>query len=58
MHATATAERVMAVLSAWYLRLAHGKAEWRVFYAQDPSGERRLLLPVRVDKVDPPGCSE
>jgi hypothetical protein len=30
-HATATAERVMAMLSAWYLRSAHGEAEWRVF---------------------------
>jgi hypothetical protein len=54
-HATAIAERVVAVLSAAYLRSAHGEAEWRVFYAQDPSGERGLLLPVRVGKVDPPG---
>ena len=53
--ATSTAERVVAVLSAAYLRSAHGEAEWRAFYAQDPSGERGLLLPVRVDKVDPPG---
>jgi tetratricopeptide (TPR) repeat protein len=54
-HATATAERVVVVLSAAYLRSAHGEAEWRAFYADDPSGERGLLLPVRVDKVDPPG---
>ncbi len=54
-HATATAERVVAVLSAAYLRSAHGEAEWRGFYAHDSSGERGLLLPVRVDKVDPPG---
>jgi hypothetical protein len=53
--ATSTAERVVAVLSAAYLRSAHGEAEWRVFYAQDPSGQQGLLLPVRVDKVDPPG---
>jgi tetratricopeptide (TPR) repeat protein len=53
--ATATAGRVVAVLSAAYLRSAHGEAEWRAFYAQDPSGEQGLLLPVRVDKVDPPG---
>jgi hypothetical protein len=54
-HATATAKRV-AVLSTVYLRSAHGEAEWRAFYAQDPSGEHGLLLPVRVDKVDPVGC--
>jgi tetratricopeptide (TPR) repeat protein len=53
--ATATADRVVAVLSAAYLRSAHGEAEWRVFYAQDPSGERGLLLPVRVGPVEPPG---
>ena len=53
--ATATAGRVVAVLSAGYLRSAQGEAEWRAFYAQDPSGELGLLLPVRVDKVDPPG---
>jgi tetratricopeptide (TPR) repeat protein len=53
--ATSTAERVVAVLSGAYLRSAHGEAEWRAFYAQDPSGERELLLPVRVDKIDPPG---
>jgi TIR domain/Tetratricopeptide repeat len=53
--ATVTAERVVAVLSAAYLRSAHGEAEWRVFYAQDPSGKQGLLMPVRVDNVDPPG---
>lgn len=53
--ATATADRVVAVLSGVYLRSAHREAEWRAFYAQDPGGERGLLLPVRVDKVDPPG---
>ena len=54
-HATATAKRVVAVLSAAYLRSAHGEAEWRVFYAKDPSGKRGLLLPIRVESVDPPG---
>jgi tetratricopeptide (TPR) repeat protein len=54
-HATTRAERVVAVLSAAYLRSGHGEAEWRAFYAKDPSGERRLLLPVRVSEVEPPG---
>jgi hypothetical protein len=53
--ATSTAERVLAVLSTAYLRSAHGGAEWRAFYAKDPSGEHGLLLPVRVEEVDPPG---
>jgi tetratricopeptide (TPR) repeat protein len=53
--ATATAERVLAVLSAAYLQSSHGEAEWRAFYAKDPSGERARLLPVRVSDVEPPG---
>jgi tetratricopeptide (TPR) repeat protein len=53
--AATTADRVVAVLLAAYLRSAHGEAEWRVFYAEDPSGERGLLLPVRVGPVEPPG---
>jgi TIR domain len=53
--ATTKAERVVVVLSASYLKSGHGEAEWRAFYAKDPSGERGLLLPVRVDEVEPPG---
>jgi hypothetical protein len=54
-HATATAERVIAVLSPSYLASAFAEAEWRAFYASDPTGERNLLLPVRVAPVEPPG---
>jgi hypothetical protein len=53
--ATATAERVVAVLSAAYLESEHSEAEWEVFQAKDPLGKRGLLLPVRVGEVDPPG---
>jgi tetratricopeptide (TPR) repeat protein len=53
--ATATAERVVAVLSAAYLASEHGEAEWEAFQAKDPLGKRGLLLPVRVSEVEPPG---
>jgi hypothetical protein len=53
--ATSTAERVVAVLSAAYLESEQGEAEWQVFQANDPLGKRGLLLPIRIDKVDPPG---
>src|SRR5215211_3205101 len=53
--ATTRAGRIVAVLSAAYLRSGHGEAEWRAFYAKDPGGERGLLLPVRVSEVEPPG---
>jgi tetratricopeptide (TPR) repeat protein len=54
-HGIASAERVIAVLSASYLRSSHGEAEWRSFYSRDPEGEQGLLLPVRVGRVEPPG---
>jgi TIR domain len=53
--AIATAKRVVAVLSPAYFQSGHGEAEWRVFYADDPSGEQGRLLPVRVGPVEPPG---
>ena len=53
--AITTAERLVVVLSAAYLQSGHGEAEWRAFYAKDPSGDRGLLLPVRVSDVEPPG---
>jgi len=54
-HATTTAERVVAVLSAAYLQSAHGEAEWQAFYAKDPRGRQGRLLPVRIEEVEPPG---
>jgi anti-sigma regulatory factor (Ser/Thr protein kinase) len=54
-HAVSSADRVVAVLSPEYLRSGHGEAEWRVFYARDPTGDQALVLPVRVREVDPPG---
>jgi hypothetical protein len=36
--ATSTAERLVVVLSAAYPQSGHGEAEWRAFYAKDPSG--------------------
>ena len=50
-----TADRTIAVLSPAYLRSQFGEAEWRTAFAQDPTGEKRLLIPVRVQPCDPPG---
>jgi hypothetical protein len=49
------AQRTIAVLSPAYLDSAYGGAEWRAVFAKDPTGERGLLLPVRVAEVEPPG---
>jgi hypothetical protein len=53
--ATAATPRMIAVLSAAYLESAYGEAEWRIAFANDPTGERGLLVPVRVEEVQPPG---
>lgn len=53
--ATTEAVRTIAVLSPAYLASRFGEAEWRVAFQEDPTGERGLLVPVRVADVDPPG---
>ncbi|WP_203781828.1 TIR domain-containing protein [Paractinoplanes rishiriensis] len=56
MHdAVMAAERTIAVLSPAYTRSEFGAAEWRVAFARDPTGERGLLIPVRVEPCEPPG---
>ena len=53
--ATTTAARTIAVLSPAYFGSAFGEAEWRAAFAKDPTGERGLLVPVRVQECEPPG---
>jgi hypothetical protein len=55
MHqAVKEAHRTIVVLSPAYLTSAFGGAEWGAVFAKDPTGERGLLLPVRVEEVEPP----
>src|SRR5215218_5919116 len=51
-NAAQEAERTLLVLSPDYLKSGFGKAEWTTAFAQDPTGEKSLLLPVRVRKLD------
>ena len=46
--ASATARRTIAIVSPEYFQSKFGESEWRVAFRNDPSGERRLLIPVRV----------
>lgn len=56
MHsATQESARTIAVLSSDYLTSVYGRAEWRVAFRNDPTGNRGLLIPVRVANVEPPG---
>jgi tetratricopeptide (TPR) repeat protein len=53
--ATTSARRTIAVLSPAYFASRFGEAEWRAVFAKDPTGERGLLVPVRVQECAPPG---
>lgn len=53
--AASTARQTIGVLSEAYLASQYGEAEWRVAFAEDPSGEQRGLVPVRVAPVAVPG---
>ena len=46
--AAASAERTIAVLTPAYTDSKFGQSEWGVAFAKDPTGELRLLIPIRV----------
>ncbi len=48
-------ERTLMVLSPNYLKSTYAKPEWSAAYTRDPTGELGLLIPVRVEKCEPPG---
>ena len=50
--ATVEAERTIAVLSSAYLSSRFTQPEWAAAFAQDPTGEHGLLVPVRVGECD------
>ena len=49
--AATEAKRTIAVLSTNYLASKFTAAEWAAAFAQDPTGEKRLLIPIRVKPV-------
>src|SRR5207237_2217871 len=53
--AAAQAERMIAVLSEDFLASAFTQPEWAAAFAQDPTGETGILVPVRVRACDPHG---
>jgi hypothetical protein len=53
MHQAATeAERTIAVLSPEYLASLFTQPEWAAAFAQDPTGDRGILVPVSVKQCD------
>lgn len=53
--AATNAERTIAVLSKHYLHSRFVQPEWHAAFAQDPTGEKGLLIPVRVRECEPQG---
>jgi tetratricopeptide (TPR) repeat protein len=53
--AASEAQRTIAVLSPDYLASRFTQPEWAAAFAQDPTGEHGLLLPVRVRVCEPKG---
>jgi tetratricopeptide (TPR) repeat protein len=54
-NAAKQADHTIAVLSNKYLEALFTKPEWSAAFVQDPTGEKRLLIPVRIEDVKPDG---
>jgi len=52
--ATSGSRRTIALLSGNYRNSSFGEAEWRSVFAKDPTGEKGLLIPVKVAPCSPP----
>jgi TIR domain/NB-ARC domain len=48
-------QKTIAVFSEDYLSAEYTQPEWAAAFAQDPTGEKRTLLPIRVRKCSPTG---
>ena len=48
-------ERTILVLSPDFLRSSFTPSEWAVAFKKDPTGEKGLIVPVRVRKCEPDG---
>jgi hypothetical protein len=53
--AVQSAERTIAVLSPNYLNALYTHSEWQAAFKQDPTGEKGILIPVRVQECKPSG---
>ena len=53
--ATTDSERTLLVLTTNYLSSLYTQPEWAAAFAKDPTGTKRLILPIRVDSCEPAG---
>ena len=54
-HALETTERTIMVLSSRYLEKVYTQPEWAAVFALDPTGEKGLLIPVRIEACERKG---
>ncbi len=47
--------KTLVILSPAYMDSIYGKLEWSAVLAQDPTGKKRLLTPIRIEPVEDPG---
>ncbi|MGH1366453.1 MAG: TIR domain-containing protein [Calditrichia bacterium] len=55
MQQGANCKRTIAVLSPAYFKSEFTASEWETAFADDPTGEKGILLPVRIQKFAVPG---
>lgn len=48
-------KKTIIVLSENYLKSEYCQAEWSSVFARDPTGNQRILIPVRIEDVKPDG---
>lgn len=48
-------DRTIAILSSRYLESLYAQPEWAAALVQDPTGSTRLLIPIRIEDVQPDG---
>ncbi|MFH1033266.1 MAG: toll/interleukin-1 receptor domain-containing protein, partial [Pseudomonadota bacterium] len=48
-------EKILLVLSPDYLKSEFTQPEWAAYFAQDPKGDKRQIVPVRVRDCQPGG---
>ena len=53
--AAAESERTLLVLTTNYLESLYTQPEWAAAFAKDPTGEKRLVVPVKVERCEPGG---
>ena len=48
-------DKFIAVLSAEYMEKVYCQAEWTAAFTKDPSGEKGLFIPIRIEEIKPEG---